>query len=314
MLLVRDVRPVSTSWDLPQLTTLIEGMQNKFCRTSTSRAAFLTALPDLAAGAPGAADAAALAFFKDGFPVHWTLRSMPNHGLSHSTWASGGNEVSLSGELVDAWMAHAHRLNPNDKDMECRALCLEFILTTSIAHALYHALEIQHAVKPVPDTVFRLTDGSRLAGDSHCCTKSMPLWGGAFGATWRRSALLEERAEDFGCVEGVFVEVMSQGRLIEIRLGKDTLRSALHGSGYAPLDPTKLKHSERRPATAVVRRYQGCAFLTETPAVILPPWDQPTRPATPPITPPTLFYSYSSDADGEGDDDDDDEMLHTMRL
>ncbi|EJD54402.1 hypothetical protein AURDEDRAFT_156181 [Auricularia subglabra TFB-10046 SS5] len=314
MLLVRDVRPISTSWDLPQLTALIEGMQAKFCRTSTSRAAFLTALPDLAAGAPGAADAAALAFFKDGFPIHWTLRSMSNHGLSYCTWASGGNEISLSGELVDAWMAHAHRLNPNDKETEYRALCLEFILTTSIAHGLYHALEIHHAVKPIPDTIFRLTDGSRLASDSHCCTKCLLLWGGAFGATWRRSALLEDRAEDFGCVEGVFVEIMSQGRLMETRLAKDTIRSALHGSVYAPLDPTKLRFPERRPATAVVRRYQGCALLTEAPAAILPPWDQPSRSLTPPVTPPTLFYGYNSDADCEGEDEDDEEMLHSIRV
>lgn len=107
MLLVRDIRPLSATWDVAQFTALIEDIRAKLCRAPSSRAAFLSAVPRrVSATGAGAADAAVLAFFKDSFPVHWTLRRMSEHGLSYSTWTSKGNAISLSGELVDAWIAH----------------------------------------------------------------------------------------------------------------------------------------------------------------------------------------------------------------
>lgn len=206
-----------------------------------------------------------------------------------------------------------------DKEVAYRALGLEFILTTAIAHALYHALEISYCDDALPDRILRLSDGSRLAGESEGCAVGLNLWGGPIGATWRQSALLEENAEDFGSVEGVFVETMRDGRLTETRLGEShsrnspvfeltqfpgpvALRSALRRPTFAPLDDAKLPARERRPATAVVRRRQTCATLSSAPAdTQLLPWEQQDEPLSPPVTPPSLFYNH-----GESDEEDDD--------
>ncbi|KZW00558.1 hypothetical protein EXIGLDRAFT_144819 [Exidia glandulosa HHB12029] len=202
-----------------------------------------------------------------------------------------------------------------------RSLCLEFILTTAIAHALYHALEMWHSEERSAGRILRLTDGSRLSQDGGSCSATLNLWGGLMGATWKQSALLDDNAEDFASLEGVFLEIMRDGRLAETRLGEpvtyfawdhveysppttgpDALRSALRRSTFAPIDPAKLSGRQRRPGTAIVRRRQCCSTLPEGHLETLPPpWETSEKLLSPPVTPPSLFYSYS---DCESDDDD----------
>ncbi|KAH7104943.1 hypothetical protein BKA62DRAFT_430364 [Auriculariales sp. MPI-PUGE-AT-0066] len=320
MLVVHDIRQASSStpdWDLSQFTELLQSVRKRVCASPQSRRPFLPAIGlggASSASDESARDASVLAFFQNSFPMHWTLSRMDGHGLSTcSTSVAGGRQnLGLSGELVDAWV-HSQALPDSPHAIELR-LNLEFLLTTAILHALYHALAASNSTTGSHCTVLALTDSMREpiglnSKDTSQGCNGCNVWGGPIGATWRRSALLQRQAEGFSLLEGVYVELLrpSDGRSVEIRLEADLLETALRSPEFAPFDAAKLVTAEgnaRRTSAVAVRRRQICSVqdvLQEPPAS---PWEQLDTEVSTPLTPPTPFRGeHEEDIDDNEDKD-----------
>lgn len=100
---VRDERRFTTHWEMqvPGLPELLEGIQQRLCGNATQRARFSEAAKVVVPSQADAPDKLVLNFVANAFPVHWVLRQLKPLVMGQ---CSSANEITLSGDLVDAWL------------------------------------------------------------------------------------------------------------------------------------------------------------------------------------------------------------------